>query len=192
MSYPSSPVKGVDRSPASACRWSWWWRRTELPPAWTPAAAVASPAPPPRRAPAASKMKPETLIKLPPREIDLFNGVRTRPGARRSCGRRPDTCACPAVASSPVGELGGSTRSGGAATSPAPPASAGGGGQIEELGCWPWGRRRRCHRLLWSELAVQNLAGDGRVVGQRQRKRKNLTGGSLLKFTKTPLVVRSV
>jgi hypothetical protein len=32
-------------------------------------------------------------------------------------------------------------------------------------------------RLLWPELAAQVLAGDGRVVGQHQRKRKNLTSG---------------
>jgi hypothetical protein len=41
-------------------------------------------------------------------------------------------------------------------------------------------------------LAGARRAGDSHVVGQRQRKRRNLTSGSLLKFTKTPLIVRSV
>jgi hypothetical protein len=41
-------------------------------------------------------------------------------------------------------------------------------------------------------LAGARRARDSRVVGQRQRKRRNLTSGSLLKFTKTPLIVRSV
>jgi hypothetical protein len=44
---------------------------------------------------------------------DPCDGVRTRPVARRSCGRRPGTCACPAAAASsplPVGELGGGKR----------------------------------------------------------------------------------